>query len=267
MITGRRLRVPLWAWPTVLSFDAPLVAVGWLLAFGHELGLSIGHLQALILGLSVWLVYTADRVLDSFRLTGIAPPTLRHAFAALRRRALLVIWLGVLGLDLALAVTVLNATTLRGGLLLTGAAGLYFIQLQLGAGVRWKPLQVGLLFAAGIALFLWPQVTPPTALPPLLLFAGVCALNCGYLARWERRLDDGTGSAAQAPSWQLPVATWTLFTLALAASLASGSRLYGALALAVLALRCLHAARGRLLGLSVLRSLADAALLVPLLLI
>jgi hypothetical protein len=74
------LRTPWWLWINVLSLDAPLVAVIWQAALArvHRVVLQPGCYIAL--GLAVWVIYMADRVIDSFGKTEGCLLTARHVF-------------------------------------------------------------------------------------------------------------------------------------------------------------------------------------------
>lgn len=284
-------RVPLWAWPTVLALDAPLVAVSWQLAFAQVFAVALAPGAPLLLGLSVWLAYSADRVLDSFRLSAGGRPTLRHAFAAARRRSLLGVWLATVALATVLAFATLDPATLALSLLLALGAALYLLSIHLRSHLRLRRrshdarsaagraisrrvqhLQVGLLFAAGVALFAWPQIEPARWLPALSLFAALCAINCGYVERWERSLDDGRSGPRRRNDFGtrqgqgLQRSALLLATLALVAFAISGTALYLAIALGALAL-CSLDRRTAGLDPTLLRTLADTALVLPLIIV
>lgn len=72
-------RTPFWLWPHVFSLEAPVVAMLWLAALARvdRLALMPGVMAGL--GLAVWLVYLADRILDAWGLPA-AVLDLRHRF-------------------------------------------------------------------------------------------------------------------------------------------------------------------------------------------
>lgn len=72
-------RTPAWLWPHTLSLEAPLVAMLWLAALARmdDLALMPGVLPGL--GLAVWLIYLADRVLDAWGVPEAAL-SVRHLF-------------------------------------------------------------------------------------------------------------------------------------------------------------------------------------------
>ena len=82
-------RMSWWLWPNVLSLDAPIVALVWHLAFARTYEVPVGEVEAALLGLAVWAIYVADRLLDTARAND-SEETARHAFHARHRRAFLV---------------------------------------------------------------------------------------------------------------------------------------------------------------------------------
>ncbi len=56
-----------WLWPNLLSLDAPVVAVLWQILFARCFQVPVDALAALLLLLTVWLIYAADRTLDAWR--------------------------------------------------------------------------------------------------------------------------------------------------------------------------------------------------------
>src|ERR1700704_1719121 len=66
-----------WLWPNLLSLDAPVVAVLWQILFARCFQVPVDALAALLLLLTVWLIYAADRILDARRDECHSP---RHEF-------------------------------------------------------------------------------------------------------------------------------------------------------------------------------------------
>lgn len=126
-----RERIPWLAWPSMLSFDAVLVAMLWqqllMRSFCHR-GSTYPEIGSL--GATVWLIYVADRLLDAARLDVSAPHTLRHEFYLRHRRFFLPLWIVVLSVNAFVVTHYLSHELLRGGLLLASAVLIY------GASVR-----------------------------------------------------------------------------------------------------------------------------------
>ncbi len=264
--------VKLWALPTTLSLDAPAVALLWQALFARAFGVRLEPYHYVLLGTSVWLVYAADRLLDGLKFDGRAPHTARHRFYATHRRALFVVWLGLLVGSLGLALSLTRAE-LGWGLGVAGAALLYLLGVHVRVPLPLyvpKEAQVGALFGVGAALFLLPRVGLGALLLPMLFFGLLCALNCAFIALWEAPLDRAQGQPSVALCypriglWLSPLALG-LAGLALAGAFFGPHTLLLCVAASALLLCGLeHLRRAFSLEPTLLRTLADAALLTPL---
>ena len=65
------LRALIWLWPTILSLDAPAVALVWQALLARVIGLSLATHHVGLLGLSVWLAYATERWIEGWRLAVI----------------------------------------------------------------------------------------------------------------------------------------------------------------------------------------------------
>ena len=264
--------VPLWALPTALSLDAPLVAVAWQGLFAVSFGVTLAWYHPVILGLSVWLVYVADRLLDAGKLELNQPHTFRHVLHAKYRWVFTAAWLVIFGIVGVLVLSFLTPREILLGAGVIAAVSAYGVGIHLLETKRpifTKELQVGLVFGAGVTLGVWTQVASLQLLVSSLLFAALCSLNCLLIAVWERRVDQ----AQQQPSLALTLPRlpkllppalilFSLGTLVLTPLLPYQLTLSLALAAALLWL--LNAYREAFSRES-LRVLADVALLTPLL--
>ena len=266
-----RTRVPLWAWPTVLSLDAPLVAFVWQLLFHRTFAVDLIWREAAVLALSVWLIYLADRWLDAVGLDLGKPHSFRHAFYARHKRSVVILWLTILSFDTALIVTTLSAQQLRAGLVLGAFVLIYLLGVHaLKPLARYsKELQVGLAFGIGTSLLLWSQGASVELFMATVLFAGLCTLNCLFIALWERDLDVAQeqvsllGSSPNTAQF-IPALTGVFILLVLLSYALQALAFTVALSLSAFLLLGLHGLRTEL-SLTALRVLADAALLTPLL--
>jgi len=263
-----------WQWLTILSLDAPLVAVAWQRALGRALRLPVAADRAVILAASVWLAYCADRWIEGWRLAPGQVQTQRHWFHLRWRIPVLVAWLAVLVGTVTLAAERMTSREFRAGLLLLGPVAAYLLSHQLvHRHHRWrapKEICVALLLTGGVACF--PLAARPDLLPaaalPLTWFALLCFANCVLIARWEAEVDLSHGQtsiALQYPPSQhlgrlLPwaiglvaaaIAPWNAARGVAACASASGLLLGG--------IDLLHHRFGRQLS----RVLADLALLTP----
>jgi hypothetical protein len=266
-----------WQWPTVLSLDAPGVALlwQWLLARVARTPLA-GH-HFFILGAATWLVYAADRWIEGWRLAPEQVATQRHWFYQHRRWPVFWVWLGVLGTELAVAFLCLSSRELALGLLMVVPVLAYLFSHQLvHRGHPWrapKELCVAALFAAGVSCF--QLMRSPAALGalsvPLSLFGLLCLANCALISLWETEVDRTHGQtslALQYPRGRRLVRALP-WLLALAAAVLAASETGPARA----ALFCAAASGGLLgavdlgyvrCGRQLARVLADVALMTPL---
>ncbi len=167
---------PIWAWPHLLGLDAPVVAMCWQLLVSRYLQ-PIPHRYTLALGLTVWTIYLADRLLDTRRAPA-ASEGLRHQFSR-QFRALLA---ALILMNLAV-LPFLGPLPIRAAIPIVSALAIYFITVH-AFRARWpKELAVAVIFALGVALPIHP-------FPFLLDFAFLCFWNCTAIEYWERGLAD-----------------------------------------------------------------------------
>jgi hypothetical protein len=175
-------------WPNILSLDAPVVASLWQNLAAQDAGLSLTLASKLALPLSVWVIYLADRLMDSLRMES-ANPAARHLFY----RSYRVVGICLLLLASALltgSLHFLPAVVLRNGLLVGVFVAAYLAIIHaLPASLRRylpKELAVAVIFAAGTTLSVWSRMRNPLAIVfPAVLFALLCWLNCSAIDGWE----------------------------------------------------------------------------------
>lgn len=250
-----------WLWPQVLSLDAPLVAVAWQLLLARSVT-PIPPVQTWILGLTVWLIYTLDRVLD-----GLRPPdprdAPRHRFARAFRKPLLATAAVVLVIDLTLAIGYLEAIRLERGLLIAALVGVHFYLTHRQSRPWPKELWIGILFAAGVWLPALVAVPGMTVFIETLLFAALCWWNCVAIEVWE-----GSGGRWHASTrWLAPRLRPAAFGIVLAAAVVYAVTHQPAAAAAALSAGVFWwlAGQSRNLSPEVLRLAVDMALLTPVL--
>ncbi len=260
-------RIRWWQWPNVLALDAALIAVGWqqVLAMG-----GLGLAAAVVLGLSVWLVYTADRWLDARALRPDQLVTARHRFARRWQKEIILIWGTVLVADVAIALGGLSREQLQAGFALLGVTLLYAVAVHR----RWKipkELLVAGIFTAGVCLFVpfhWGEhcnCMHEWGYPMLNSLFLLALGNCVIIAFRERELDQLMGRHSLARRW--PLSIWLiigllavhLIWLAGAHFSQAAFALVAACSLGLIALQTL----GQRLSPEVFRVLADSLLLLP----
>ncbi len=212
-------------WPGVavywhfLSLDAPTVAVLWAWSFARALGVAVSASAIAVLGIGAWIIYVADRLLDA-RWGDDAALRERHFFHARHRRSFCV-GLGAAGIALAWLIALMPAQARRDDIVVFAASMLYFAVAHLSA-VRFRrafarEMAVGILFASAVAVPAWSAEPVRGALTiPVILFAGLCSLNCVAIETWER--PDGAGRLS------VSVIALGLATAALGAMLSAPSR-------------------------------------------
>ena len=261
-----------WQLPTLLSLDAPLVALVWQMLLARATPAALPWQAPVLLFASVWLVYVIDRCLDARKLSLRTAITPRHRFYVRHAR-----WFSRLAMAVFVGCVVVSVT-LEPRLLLIGSAvalltGLYLTLVHIGKVVGKvakripKELQIALVFSLGVHVALSPWGM--TQLLSGSLFALLCFLNCAFIAFWERAADTQQGQHSLARSH--PTLRPLLHVLALVLIGVSG--ISGLILPDMLAMGACLALSGALLLLleqrryhlptRLLRVLADAVLLTP----
>lgn len=240
--------MPLWAWGNVLAFDAVGVGLLWqafmTLAFCDRFPTL---LECTVLGLSIWVFYLTDRLLDSRTLDCSRRRTLRHDFY--RRHHQRFLWIGIVCaiLDFLIIARFASSSQLRWGSAAMGAGCLYAAVVQLANAAQiWFPkeLHAGLVFGFGLSLPAWIERGFHSELAIATGMIGVlCAANCIVVAVRELPLDHAQGFQ----SWltRYPAASkWLPYFLSLQAVLCVACLFAGLLSTAVAL--CIVAADGLL---------------------
>ncbi|HET7101872.1 MAG TPA: hypothetical protein VFJ52_12035 [Terriglobia bacterium] len=179
-------------WLTVLSLDAPAVAVLWQLLFARSFHARLGASVTILLALVVWLVYVADRLLDALKAPAQGIEATRHIFY--RRHLWAFLFPLCTGFLLAawMALTRLDMETFGDGVVILLAVGAYLLAVHLVSPEReWLPKEmlVGVLFALGTCFPVWEHMANhATAIAaPFLLFTALCWMNCAAIEHEEWR--------------------------------------------------------------------------------
>lgn len=290
---SQRLRRNLLVLWHLLSLDAPTVATVWTLFIASAAHLHLPDRVPVAMFAAVWVLYAADRLLDSRilasarwspRLTEPPQPTLealgpealgleaRHFFHHQHRRPIIA---GILLAALLLAALVpqLDPASIRLDLVLGSLLFAYFVLIHATASAHRLPkeISVGLFFAAAVfipTISRAPQLRL-SLLPIAALFAVLCSLNCLFIYRWEHAPDRYSASLPE-PLWltrttlgHLPTIAATLAAASLAVAVATHQSTTVPIALSAVLLLGLDHNRNRLAPLT-LRAAADLVLLTPL---
>jgi hypothetical protein len=245
------MRTPWWLLPNVLSLDAPVIAVLWQGFFAAMFETPITLAARVSLGLAVWAIYIADRLLD-VRRAGTPIATARHRFHQDHRVAMRRL-LGVL-VVCAVPVVLLQVrpAVFYAGLVISVAVGVYLYGVHRGYLQNGKEFTVAFLFCAGTILAPLARADRKgSLLVGAAAFFVACAANTTLIEATESSLPP-----------RVNVGVLIAIVLFLLCADAASRPVTIAASLSILALASLHAQRERVSS-GAFRVLADAALLSP----
>lgn len=181
------LRIRIWQWPNLLSVDTALIALVWQAAFAATLGVQVSAAAQVVLGLSVWLTYMADRLFDVAKRPLEHLHAARHCFAKQHFCALWGVWCGALIANLTLAFIGLSTLELRNGAVLLALCLLY-TTLNQALSRRFFPKEicVAIIYVGGVIVFLLPNASLWAPAGALTL---LCLINCLLIGSKEQRID------------------------------------------------------------------------------
>jgi hypothetical protein len=271
-------RKPLWLYPNLLSLDAPLVAVAWLHVFAKTWRLGYHPWEAYVsLGLAVWVIYVADRLLDVSMAGGDAAILeARHAFHRKHRGAFRIGVMTALACAVALVVIrmpmAIYIHLLLGGVLVAGFFGLSMLSSQEASEVPiLKNSMAGLTFAFGTAMTAHVYryefgLDELLTSREFVCFAVLCVLNISAIDLWEHaaRASDVEVKASDELSLTLPLTLLGVASLGFALQDVSSRPFFYAILTGAALLYILNRRRA-VFSMDALRVLADVALLIPVL--
>lgn len=218
-----------WQWPTVLSFDAPVVLVVWQGAVANTADMTLDWAPRAVLAASIWVAYTIDRWLEALRLPPSVVRTPRHAVHQRWRWPIAAATCGVFVADVAVAVLSLPGRDLAAGGVLAAAAACYVLSHQwLHRNARWRvPKEVVIAALLGGSVWLFVREGPPAV---VLAATGLLSLlvltNISLISSWEVDIDltHGQSSLAlessAARQW-IPWLPWTAAVVSAAMAMAA----------------------------------------------
>lgn len=232
--------------------------------------------------IAVWMLYAADRLLDTRSLDSQSRQEhrleARHYFHHRHRNTFLA---GILLASVALAPLLLHLdiAAMHLYLILGGLLFGYFVLIHATRSAHRLPkeIAVGIFFAA--ATFIPTVARQPglrlPLLPSALLFATLCSLNCLFIYEWEhdshhlpRPVDHPAHATTRFALRHLPLFATIIAVTGISLALLDHRGAWSiplATALSAIFLRFLHYRRHRISALT-LRAAADLALLAPILL-
>ncbi|MCU1325528.1 MAG: hypothetical protein JWN34_898 [Bryobacterales bacterium] len=187
-----RPAVPFWMWPNVLSLDAPIIAVLWQDFLNRCYPATLHPAGRIVLGLTVWAVYLADRLLD-VRHPAKAPTrdndSVRHAFYRRHPTFARLLLATVLAADALIVALWLRPAVLATGLVVGAGVALYLAMFPLRqwSALASKKPAAALLFTAGVFLITWVGTLHPTTqlAGPAAVFCGLCLANLRLVQGWD----------------------------------------------------------------------------------
>ncbi|MBK1878423.1 hypothetical protein [Pelagicoccus mobilis] len=243
-------------WLTLLSLDAPIVAVAWQALISKSVASSQNWHHFAIVSLSVWLGYSADRWFDT--LSRSPSKSEQHSFYLKFRNSVLLTWILVLITAVTLSLTTLETSELLKGLALMCSAIAYTLFAQRARSLRFYPIAktafTSALILAATLIFQEMQRIPPL---PILSIWLLFFTNCLLIRTWSHPHETITRQAAFLGFFSCAVLSvsviWTQFSMI-------GISCF----LSLLALTTLHL-RFKSGELITKRALADICLLTPIL--
>ncbi len=184
-----------------LCLDAPLVALTWWLLYQHSFTAAtttIPYHPAIVicLALAVWAVYLGDRIYDAIW-QGLDTHSRRKAFAHSHPGLLYSLLASSILSSISIAIFWLPKIVLIQASLVGACTLLFFLlwrwKARPSAFIPSKEIWIGLTWAAAISLP-WQSSISSTAtvvdkLIFLLIFAGLCIINCLLIAEREGDTD------------------------------------------------------------------------------
>jgi hypothetical protein len=190
-----------WVWPNLIGLDAPIVAVCWQAMFAKIAGVDLPWLIHLILGLSTWCIYLADRIIDVIRYPQHAS-TSRHRFTQHHIRKLIALLIIGSICNLFLIIKFLPQNLLISGVITLGLVAMYYLirltSLKNIITIVPREVMCGMLFALGCAIAphaysTIPWSHTPSLIIPVITFGMVCSASCILISIWEKEADDAAG--------------------------------------------------------------------------
>jgi hypothetical protein len=243
---------PVWLWMNLLSLDAPLVALAWQDFLARCYGTQLLPQGRAVLGLTVWAIYIADRLLD-VRRPAIGEEGRHHRFYREHQKAWCMVLAVVAAVDGICTLFWLRPSVFFHGLFVAGASVVY-LAVFTGKSRRWnfwKKTSAALLFSSGVFLVaaVNTQEGMYSLVKPWVAFTALCGANLMLIDHWRNK-----GNTTRI---SVEILVCTVLCI-------GSGKLYLALALSFLLLAGI-AYWTRTLSLEARRVLADAALFTPLL--
>ena len=250
---------PVWLWFNLFSLDAPLIALVWQDFLSRCYPTVLHPTGRAVLGLTVWAIYLADRLLD-VRHPASAVESIRHTFSRRHRALAKALLAVVVSVDLIVTDLWLRPAVFGNGLILTGGVIAYLAAFPFArwGTTAWKKPLAAFLFTAGTFLIAWTSAghTVRQLIWPAAAFCSLCLGNLLMIEHWSR--EPSSHDHGFSRRW-----AWLLFLCVCLVSVRSSSW-FSAIIFSAAGL-CALARWGRRISGDARCVLADALLLTPLL--
>src|SRR5688572_22755744 len=199
----------------ILSIDVALGSICCAAWFAEIFNANLKLYAFMSLGLTVWIIYTADHLLDA-RKIHVPASTERHRYHQKNFTFLLYILLFAVLVDL-IFVFLLRRIVFQWGLVLSGCVVAYFLMQQYLKYL--KELTVALLFSFGVLLPAWSLAQRQPDVSDLLLvsqFALTALLNLLLFSWYDRdndRQDKHESVVTLLGDKKIKIIVWFTFTL------------------------------------------------------
>jgi hypothetical protein len=254
---------PLWLWPNLLSLDAPIVAVLWQGFLAYRFSIPLRPAGRLVLFLTVWAIYLADRLLDARKPPSVPEPA-RHRYYRRHSNLMTAVLAVVAGSDAAIAMLWLRPMILRDGLIPLAGVLLYLAVVHFaGKSIAMpKEIAAALLFTGGTFVAAWAALPCPQLAWAAVAFFVLCLANMIAIEAWETREPD----PALHPLTRWLARTYLVWVPAavIVCVLLGRNAWYESIAVSAAACALLYGI-GRRLSLEARRVLVDGVLLSPML--
>lgn len=179
----------IWRYVNILSLDVAGGAVVCCAFFARVFGVTLLPHALIALGLTVWVIYTIDHLLDARNTKGI-PATERHRFH-LRHHRVLSLLVILAGCIIALEAFFLRRPVLYAGL---GLAVMVIIYLFLQASLRFlKEIAGAVLYTCGVLAAPWSLMDRPLSMMErslVIVFAMTALTNLLIFSWFDRQSDE-----------------------------------------------------------------------------
>lgn len=279
MTPARPLPPPVWLYPNLLGLDAPAVAVAWQWLFAESFGIHLPPVFHLILGLSAWCIYLADRIHGVFSGKNPEKGTERRRFTFRHIHLLLLMLVVATAANIFLIARHVPLHLIFSGLATASLLAVYYaIRLKCTSRIRSiipREILCGMLFSLGCAIT--PHAFGAGKHHPIAFWIAIgsfgiaCSAACILISVWERDEDLAVNDSSIATNhsntgmW-MRLALPLLLLPCIPAVIFGNWHIYASVALSLLCLLMMLHLQEQL-SKRQLRVLADAVLLTPLIFI